>query len=145
LTPLLLVAQEHLNHDPPALASAYSSRLFQRPSIWITTLIALFCTLDLSNGGVKGSVLSIIAVIAQFVVYFAFLPRTIESPRLIPRINDFEDAIVSLSWRTVVILTIVTCIHTTIFGFAMVHISSTIFLGIAKALFWYFVARMVCS
>lgn len=145
LTPLLLVAQERLSLNLPTFSLSYSSRFSPPPLIWSTTLIALFCTLTLSNGGAQGSVLSSIAVVAQFIVYAAFLPKTITSSRLIPTIDDIEDAIVPFAWRAVVTLTIAMCIHTTIFGFTMLDISSTLLLGMAKALSWYFVAQTVCS
>jgi hypothetical protein len=106
-------------------------------------LTALFCTLILSNGDCKGLVLSSIAVVAQFIVYSAFLPRTSESLRLIPYIGSFDETLGPLSWRTLVILSITTCIHTSAFGFSGVHVLSTLSLGAGKALSWYFIAQTV--
>jgi len=94
LTPALLLAQKLLGQEITASTRTYFWLL--SISTWATISIALLCTLSLSDGSF-GSVLATIAVLAQFIVYLTFMPRSTAISRLFPYISEFEDAIVPLS------------------------------------------------
>jgi hypothetical protein len=143
LTPLLLVAQKRLSFKQDVSSSF--SFWFLVSSYWSSISIAFFCTFTLSDNNIKGSVVSSLGVLAQYIVYVAFLPRIEASSRLVPHINDIEDAIVLISWRTLLMLTIVTGIHVNVYGLMSVNVTQTILLGFAKAFSWYFVTRIVCT
>ncbi|KAK3322617.1 hypothetical protein B0H66DRAFT_581699 [Apodospora peruviana] len=140
LTPILLIAERKLQ-----------SREWQapRPAPLIETIWALaawFAIFILSDGNLVGAVLSAIPVAALLLVYAAFVPRmpTQDSVfrSLVPEIDDLEEAIVPLSVRVVLALSIAFGIQTVIFGFSLgPSIASTLALGWMKALAWYFTIR----
>ncbi|KAH8734488.1 hypothetical protein BGZ61DRAFT_442622 [Ilyonectria robusta] len=141
-TPLLLIAQKYF--DPKFLAprptdswlfSAYTN------TVWGITSAALFAILALSNWDLRASSLSIIPVAVSLLVCVALLPRSKKNSQFLP-LGNIEDSIRPLSFRIVPLFTLVLCVQAVWFGFSGVHVASTLFLGAAKALSWYFTTRM---
>jgi hypothetical protein len=143
LSPILLLAQKRFR--PDLFASGTASAWFLSPLGWGMTLSALLATFTLSNGNIRGASLSTVAVAGQLLVYLAFLPRSSTSLRLLPLINDIEEAIIPLSWRAVSVLTVALGAQTMVFGFTSGKVVPTLLLGLAKALSWYFIVQTVRS
>lgn len=75
-------------------------------------------------------------------VCVVLLPRSKKNSQFLP-FGNIEDSIRPLSFRIVPLFTFVLCIQALWFGFSGVQVASTLFLGVAKALSWYFTTRMV--
>ncbi|ORY16566.1 glycosyltransferase family 90 protein [Clohesyomyces aquaticus] len=142
LTQLLLAAQTYLRSE--ISVSRISRAWFSSPSAWGTTCSALLatCTLALPNGDPHRSALSVVAVGAHFIVYTAFLPRATTSPRFLPLIHDFDEAVIHLSWRVVASLLVAATLQTHAFGFTSFEPIPTLLHGLTKSLSWYFIVQM---
>jgi hypothetical protein len=106
-------------------------------------LIAIFA---LSEWNQQESALSIVPLAGLFIVYVAFIPRTVEGSlnRFLPLV-DIDEAIVPLAWRAVVVLVVALGAQTVAFGLPSINIAPMLLpLGLAKALSWYFTIRTVC-
>jgi hypothetical protein len=107
-------------------------------------LAASFAILTLSDWNLRASALSTIPVAALLVVYVALIPKAIKGSHFLLRIN-VEEAIVPLSFRVVIILVVALSMQTVAFGLPTNIIIPTVSLGLAKAMSWYYISRLVCS
>ncbi|KAH7121851.1 hypothetical protein B0J13DRAFT_456712 [Dactylonectria estremocensis] len=141
LTPLLLVAQGHLG-SKLCTSTASDSWFFSSlvDSIWGTVIVACFSSLTLLNWDIRGSALATVPLLCLLIVYTILLPRNNKTSRVLPHV-DVEDAIVPLSLRVVVTLSIALCAHVFFLGLPTSSVMPTISLGLAKALSWYFTTR----
>ncbi|KAK4233695.1 hypothetical protein C8A03DRAFT_19270 [Achaetomium macrosporum] len=139
LTPLLLVAEKQLQpelrtwrpSDTPALSYLFGT-------VSGTAIVALFAILALPGWRLSELALSIFPVAALFMVYVAFIPRTVES-RFLPYLDVDED-IVQVSNRVVVILVAALGVELMAFGVPRIIDLAIpmLLLGLAKASAWYF-------
>lgn len=150
VSPILLAVQQYaLRSEPasdPLLQPTAHSRIsaFAFDTIPGTLAAGLLSTLVLSGGDLRASALSIVPVIAMLVVYAALEHgSTTERTRFFPRL-DVQRSILPLAFRVFILLAVCLAIDTALFGFRTAHVPTTIALGIAKALSWYFTARAVC-
>ena len=88
--------------------------------------------------------LSIIPVVFLFVVYVTLTPSANGGSRFIKPL-DIKAAIRPLSSRIAVVLAVVLGMETIILGFSPGNILLMLILGLAKALFWYYILQTVCS
>jgi hypothetical protein len=140
LTPLLIIAHKHLRfkaYEPRAGRSRFLSL------VWVTALCALIITFTLSKGDFRGSALSVFAVVPQLFVYIALLPEAILPSQRLPLVGGFRDVVHRLCWRAVATLTVAMGIQTTVFGFTRVQVTHVLFLGVAKAMTWFFLIQTV--
>lgn len=138
MTPLLLAVQKYHGCEPAAtgLVSLLSH------SLWGTVSVAFFIIVSLPDLDVYGYALSAIPVVALLVIYITLTPRTDGGSRLLPYV-DIERAICPLAIRVAILLLIILNIKTISFGFPRAEILTTMSLGMAKALNWYFVIQTV--
>ncbi|OBR05513.1 Capsule-associated protein [Colletotrichum higginsianum IMI 349063] len=147
VSPILLAVQQYaLRSEPasdPLLQPTAHSRIsaFAFDTIPGTLAAGLLSTLVLSGGDLRASALSIVPVIAMLVVYAALEHgSTTERTGFFPRL-EVQRSILPLAFRVFILLAVCLAIDTALFGFRTAHVPTTIALGIAKALSWYFTAR----
>lgn len=76
-------------------------------------------------------------------MYVSFLPRDGTKLRALLFVDDFEQAIVSLSKYTILALLVAISLQNVLFGFTADQVAITLFAAILKALSWYFTAHAV--
>ncbi|SPO04707.1 related to capsule-associated protein [Cephalotrichum gorgonifer] len=136
LTPLILYTQNRLVSK--SLYPSASGPWIASPSAWGPVLIATFSSLTFSNWEIRAAARSIPSAAALAVLFAALLPGT--KRWFIPRVN-LTEAIIPISVRAVVLLTIVLGLHTAVFGLPEMNVASVVILGIAKAQSWLFMSR----
>ncbi|KAK4183338.1 beta-1,2-xylosyltransferase [Podospora australis] len=145
LTPLFLLAENYLR--PGLKSGKSSSRGWYSPSslahtVWATCLVAVFAIFAALDFSLVDLAKSIIPALALLVSFTAFIPRSTTSQGLVfqPRwIHvDMQYAVIPLSLRVVVILTVSLGIETFVYGPPELSLSLHILvLATFKALFWY--------
>ncbi|KMP07830.1 capsule protein [Coccidioides immitis RMSCC 2394] len=141
LTPLLLLVQKYLGSElrPPRTSNSRFFHPFVN-TILGTTLAASFFIFILSDWNLRGHALSIIPVAALLVVYTTLTPRTDKSSRYLPSF-DIEATIIRLSLRVVVVLGLALVVEILAFDLPRSTVVAISALGLAKALFWYFIIQ----
>ncbi|KAH6605504.1 hypothetical protein Trco_004657 [Trichoderma cornu-damae] len=137
LSPLLLAYQKYLgsiSKPPVGLLSPIAS------TIWGTALVASLDIFIFSAGNIQESLFSVIPTAALLIVYAILFPRNGPSS-LIPSIN-VEYAIRSLSIRIIILLSLLLGIDAISFGLIKTGVTTTVVVGLLKALSWYFVIRV---
>ncbi|QVM08440.1 F-actin-capping protein subunit beta [Coccidioides posadasii str. Silveira] len=141
LTPLLLLVQKYLGSElrPPRTSNSRFFHPFVN-TILGTTFAASFFIFILSDWNLRGHALSIIPVAALLVVYTTLTPRTDKSSRYLPSF-DIEGTIIPLSLRVVVVLGLALVVEILAFDLPRSTVVAISALGLAKALFWYFIIQ----
>ena len=144
LTPLLLVADRKLR--PESRTGSESGPLSALANtISGATLVAVVAVFAQSSWDKEALALSVLPVAALLVAYTALIPRTIDGPRFLPRI-DTEEGMAPLSLRIAALLTAAFAAQAFAFGVPSVDIVvPTLALGLAKAFSWYFTIQTVCG
>ncbi|KAF4978242.1 hypothetical protein FZEAL_5347 [Fusarium zealandicum] len=138
LTPLLIAVQRYFGCGLPA-STPSDSWLFNPiiTTIWGASSVALVAVLSLSNGDLWGSAPSVILVAASLIVYVGLGSKPkkgIQDTSFL----DIEAIITLLAAKTVVFLIAALCGQVFLLGFLDSPVASTVLLGLAKALSWYF-------
>ena len=105
-------------------------------------LVASFSIFVLSNWSLLGFAVSIGALAGSFVAHCTLLQRRVRGDSPVPPLN-LERDINKVTIRTIIALSIAVGVQTILFGFTSGDVFSTIFLGVTKALSWYFTIRTV--
>ncbi|KAF2654461.1 glycosyltransferase family 90 protein [Lophiostoma macrostomum CBS 122681] len=134
LTPLLLATHEYLRAETYKAARVYA---------WLFSLSALravscglLASLTLSVQDHEGTALSIALVAASYFLYSALLLKTSGESAFVPHLQDVEKRVTSLSWRTVLLTSLVYGVHTRLFGFENHDVYLMITTVFSKALSW---------
>lgn len=144
LNPLILFAEKHFHlHLQASVVFNLRSMSECGNMVLIEILIAVFAVLTLSNGNLRESMISIIPIAIIILLYLTFIPKNITKAANFPSVN-LDELFIPLSLRLVVLLVVLLGIKILVNGAPSIDIIITLFTGITKALFWYFVTRNVC-
>ena len=139
-----MVAQRRLGLEPRLPADS-DSRLTKPAmnTLWGAALAASYIIVTLTGWHLDEHALSIIPVVNLLATYITLTPATNEGPRFF-RPLDVGSAIHPLSSRVSVVLVVILGLETVVYGFPSGSSLSVLVLGLAKALFWYFLIHTVC-
>ncbi|KAI0451263.1 hypothetical protein F5B21DRAFT_487786 [Xylaria acuta] len=142
LAPLLAIGYRYLRPGlhPPAVSYTSPFSLLTRNLIGIA-LTAAFAIVALSEWDPIAYALSLVPVIALFVVYTLLTPQNGKWLQL-PRGFDIEAAVLPLALRVAVILAIILGRESYAVGFPRIDVIDTLTLGSVKALTWYFTSQL---
>ncbi|KXH52070.1 hypothetical protein CSIM01_07889 [Colletotrichum simmondsii] len=146
LSPLLLLVQSGFSRSdapspdtPPSIRPIVQVFLFD--TLRGSFLYGLFAAFTLCGWDLGASVFAAIPAIAMLVIYTSFehanaAYRTYFYPKV-----HLQQSVTALAPRVVVLLVACLTLDASILDFTRINIPSTVFLGIAKALAWFFMAR----
>ena len=141
-----MVAQRRLGSGselrlPPASGSTFSKPMII--TLWGATLAATFTIFSLTCWHPGGHALCIVPVVNLLAAYITLTPATYEGSWFFQPL-DIGSAIRPLSSRISTVLAVTLGLEMVVFGFPGSSALSVLVLGLAKALFWYFVIHTVC-
>ncbi|KAL7817909.1 glycosyltransferase family 90 protein [Trichoderma aethiopicum] len=138
LTPLLLTVKRYRRSSstpkPPELIAPLVN------TYWGPVLAGSFCVLTFSDWNMRALLSCTIATCLLFIVYAALLPR-VETLAHLPSVS-LDNIIRPLSVRVVILLLCIWGFDTILFGLTTPVLSSTLVIGLLKALSWYFIIQV---
>lgn len=143
LTPIVLIFERKLRSGLETSETADNWLFsFLCNKIWGSTLVSVLLIFFLSPWSLLGSVLSLLPVACLVLIYIALVPRRAQDAIWVPRINIEKD-IVSLSYRTTLLLCLLLGAQAARFGLTRGIIFASLLSGLFRALSWYCVIQAV--
>ncbi|KAK1672167.1 hypothetical protein BDP55DRAFT_558846 [Colletotrichum godetiae] len=146
LSPLLFLARKGFSGSDSTISDTTPSIRPKMPyslyaTIPGTLLIGTFAACTLCSWDLRASAFAAIPAIAMLTVYASFEHASAACHvQFLPRVS-FQESVTALAPRVVILVIACVTLDASVFDFTTIHVSATVFLGISKALAWYYTAR----